>query len=67
MHCGDPSGGKNTILVGEDALGNKYYEDNTRPYGRHRWVVYKDIGQYNAAHVHPYWHAWYGNVSRRCV
>jgi NADH:ubiquinone oxidoreductase subunit len=52
------AGGTKTKLVGEDQSGNKYYEDPTRPYGRHRWVVYKDIRNYNASSVHVHWHAW---------
>ena len=46
MHSGSPS----TKHVGTDALGNKYYEDTSgvRPYGRHRWVVYKDRELYEA-------------------
>lgn len=32
------SAGKETRLVGKDTMGNTYYEDLTRPYGRHRWV-----------------------------
>jgi NADH:ubiquinone oxidoreductase subunit len=53
-----PAGGKSTKLMGEDALGNKYYEDNTRPYGRHRWVVYKDMDEYHGSQVTSQWHAW---------
>eukprot|EP01025_Chloroclados_australasicus_P042269 TRINITY_DN4498_c0_g1_i1.p1 TRINITY_DN4498_c0_g1~~TRINITY_DN4498_c0_g1_i1.p1 ORF type:complete len:197 (-),score=15.07 TRINITY_DN4498_c0_g1_i1:208-798(-) len=57
------SGGTSTKLIGEDALGNKYYEDVSRMYGRHRWVVYKDIKNYNASSVHPQWHAWLHCIS----
>ena len=46
--AGLAAGGTNTRLVGEDSFGNKYYEDTTRPYGRHRWVIYQDMANYNA-------------------
>eukprot|EP00243_Klebsormidium_subtile_P013453 TRINITY_DN8866_c0_g1_i1.p1 TRINITY_DN8866_c0_g1~~TRINITY_DN8866_c0_g1_i1.p1 ORF type:complete len:160 (-),score=36.52 TRINITY_DN8866_c0_g1_i1:451-930(-) len=46
-------------LVGEDKLGNKYYERLTdTQFGRHRWVEYKDNTSYNASTVPPEWHGW---------
>ena len=61
--AGLAAGGTNTRLVGEDSFGNKYYEDTTRPYGRHRWVIYQDMANYNASNVHPQWHAWLHCIS----
>jgi NADH:ubiquinone oxidoreductase subunit len=57
------AGGTQTRLVGTDPLGNKYYEDPTRMYGRHRWVVYSDTNDYAASQVHPQWHAWLHCIS----
>mmetsp|Transcript_16723 Transcript_16723/g.25129 ORF Transcript_16723/g.25129 Transcript_16723/m.25129 type:complete len:199 (-) Transcript_16723:242-838(-) len=45
-------------LVGEDELGNKYYEDLNEYYGQHRWVEYKDIWNYDGSMVPPAWHGW---------
>ncbi|MEQ1687947.1 MAG: NADH:ubiquinone oxidoreductase subunit NDUFA12 [Sphingopyxis sp.] len=39
--------------VGEDALGNRYYESKD---GARRWVLYK--GANDAARVSPDWHGW---------
>ena len=45
-------------LVGEDAQGNKYYEDKkVMRYGKpRRWVVYK--GRAEASKVPAGWHGW---------
>ncbi len=47
-------------LVGEDELGNKYYEQKpgrTGPLGRpRRWVTYKNLSE--ASLVSPDWHGW---------
>lgn len=45
-------------LVGQDAQGNKYYEDKkTKRYGkRRRWVIYKGFAE--ASKVPPEWHGW---------
>ncbi|WP_052045901.1 NADH:ubiquinone oxidoreductase subunit NDUFA12 [Candidatus Paracaedibacter symbiosus] len=45
-------------FVGEDAYGNKYYQDKrVRDNGKHRrWVIYK--GEVEASKVPPKWHAW---------
>lgn len=40
-------------LVGEDALGNRYYRERK---GRRRWVIYKDLAE--ASKVPPEWHGW---------
>lgn len=45
-------------LVGEDHMGNKYYEDLNEYHGQHRWVEYKDIWNYDATMVPPSWHGW---------
>ena len=34
----------NARLVGIDTMGNKYYEDKTQIYQRHRWVEYAKDG-----------------------
>lgn len=50
---------RGATLVGVDKFGNKYYEklDNTQ-YGRHRFVEYADIQNYDASSVPPEWHGW---------
>eukprot|EP01137_Pigoraptor_chileana_P016506 Opistho-2@73384 len=50
-------------LVGEDSLGNKYFEDNTRPLGRNRWVEYKSWNDYEASQITAEWHRWMHNIS----
>jgi NADH:ubiquinone oxidoreductase subunit len=50
---------KNGRFVGEDALGNRYYEQTTGvgPHGKpRRWVIYKD--QSEASLIPPEWHHW---------
>jgi NADH:ubiquinone oxidoreductase subunit len=45
--------------IGEDAYGNKYYEDPRRigPAGKpRRWVIY--TGEADASKVPPEWHGW---------
>ncbi|KAH7442065.1 hypothetical protein KP509_03G068800 [Ceratopteris richardii] len=51
--------GRGATLVGVDKFGNKYYEklENVQ-YGRHRWVEYADIKNYDASSVPPEWHGW---------
>lgn len=49
-------------LVGEDDLGNRYYEQRkgagpVGPLGRpRRWVLYRDLAE--ASKVPPEWHGW---------
>jgi len=45
-------------FVGQDAQGNKYYEDKkTTRYGKpRRWVIYKGFAE--ASKVPAPWHAW---------
>lgn len=46
-------------LVGQDAIGNRYYEDRkpARPgYRSRRWVMYARAVE--ASEVPPEWHAW---------
>jgi NADH:ubiquinone oxidoreductase subunit len=45
-------------LVGQDAQGNKYYEDKkTKRYGKpRRWVIYKKYAE--ASKVPSQWHGW---------
>lgn len=47
------------LPVGEDASGNKYYEDKngSGPAGKpRRWVIYN--GEAEASKVPPEWHGW---------
>ena len=49
-------------LVGEDGLGNRYYQQRPGrgregPLGKpRRWVIYKDLAE--ASKVPPEWHGW---------
>lgn len=52
---------KGAVFVGEDELGNKYYEDKTTkhsydPGRKRRYVVYN--GYAEASKVTPDWHGW---------
>ena len=44
--------------MGEDSNGNKYYENTAYQSGRHRWVEYADLDNYNASSVPREWHGW---------
>lgn len=44
-------------LVGEDELGNRYYQSGD---GTRRWVMYN--GSNDAARVAPDWHGWLHNT-----
>ena len=44
---------RNGELVGEDAVGNRFYETSD---GKRRWVIY--AGEAEASHVSPDWHGW---------
>eukprot|EP00903_Cladosiphon_okamuranus_P012006 g11273.t1 len=48
---------------GEDAHGNKYYENKEYPYGQHRWVEYADIHNYDSSSVTAAWHPWLHHMS----
>eukprot|EP01099_Mayorella_cantabrigiensis_P001995 TRINITY_DN1872_c0_g1_i1.p1 TRINITY_DN1872_c0_g1~~TRINITY_DN1872_c0_g1_i1.p1 ORF type:complete len:154 (+),score=40.97 TRINITY_DN1872_c0_g1_i1:43-462(+) len=52
-------------LVGTDANGNKYYEDNNDAVitGRRRWVDYSAGFAYDASQVPPEWHSWLHHMS----
>eukprot|EP00088_Acartia_fossae_P023590 TRINITY_DN24586_c0_g3_i1.p1 TRINITY_DN24586_c0_g3~~TRINITY_DN24586_c0_g3_i1.p1 ORF type:complete len:143 (-),score=38.09 TRINITY_DN24586_c0_g3_i1:113-541(-) len=47
-------------LMGEDQLGNKYYQNDQYFYGRNRWVVYnpKHNVDYDASMVPAEWYGW---------
>lgn len=52
-------------LVGTDKNGNKYYENRSAPYGRHRWVEYPHVRGWwgvelkqDGSMVSPEWHGW---------
>ena len=51
-------------LVGEDELGNKYYENVNYQSGRHRWVEYENIENYDysASSIPREWHGWLHHV-----
>ena len=48
-------------MVGEDSNGNKYYENTGYQSGRHRWVEYADLDNYNTTSVPREWHGWLFN------
>lgn len=50
-------------LKGQDAHGNKYYENTDYPYGQHRWVEYADIHNYDSSSVTADWHPWLHHMS----
>jgi NADH:ubiquinone oxidoreductase subunit len=52
-------------LVGEDKYGNKYYEDPTYFFGRHRWVEYAEYRnlEYDASQVPAEWHRWLHSIT----
>ncbi|CAM9681549.1 unnamed protein product, partial [Hapterophycus canaliculatus] len=50
-------------LKGEDAHGNKYFENKDYPYGQHRWVEYADIHDYDSSSVTAAWHPWLHHMS----
>merc|ERR1712002_886849 len=47
-------------FIGEDALGNKYYEDPKLMFGRNRWVIYHpSVGtDYDGSMVPADWYGW---------
>lgn len=50
--------GKMDCFVGEDTLKNRFFEDKTLTYGRHRWVEYVDGSTPDSLKITPDWHAW---------
>lgn len=50
--------GRKGELVGEDALGNKYYQNQSYQQGRNRWVVPPNPNDYSAANIPREWHGW---------
>mmetsp|Transcript_5708 Transcript_5708/g.19963 ORF Transcript_5708/g.19963 Transcript_5708/m.19963 type:complete len:154 (-) Transcript_5708:1227-1688(-) len=58
-------------FVGQDALGNKYYEAyegiaSPVQTGRHRWVEYANRHNYNLTSVPPEWHGWLHHITDHC-
>lgn len=47
-------------LVGTDAYGNKYYENQMYFYGRDRWVIYSEkVGmEYDGSQIPAEWFGW---------
>ncbi|MCO5549072.1 hypothetical protein L7F22_002538 [Adiantum nelumboides] len=56
---------RGATLVGVDKFGNKYYEKLNTQYGRHRWVDYADLNNYDASSVPPEWHGWLHYITDR--
>mmetsp|Transcript_18038 Transcript_18038/g.31322 ORF Transcript_18038/g.31322 Transcript_18038/m.31322 type:complete len:171 (+) Transcript_18038:107-619(+) len=56
--------GSHKYLVGEDEFGNRYFENNSEWYGRHRWVEYFEERHvaFDSVKVPPQWHAWISYV-----
>uniref|UniRef100_A0A7S1TEA9 NADH dehydrogenase [ubiquinone] 1 alpha subcomplex subunit 12 n=1 Tax=Compsopogon caeruleus TaxID=31354 RepID=A0A7S1TEA9_9RHOD len=56
--------GSSKHLVGEDHLGNRYYENRGDSYGRDRWVDYKEARplRFDPLKVPPAWHAWLAHM-----
>lgn len=51
-------------LKGTDQFGNQYYEQiDGVQHGRHRWVVYGDLQNYNTTSVPPEWHGWLHHIT----
>jgi len=50
-------------FVGEDKLGNKYYQDWDESINRDRWVDYADPSNVNASQIPPEWHSWLHHVT----
>uniref|UniRef100_A0A7S1TNU8 NADH dehydrogenase [ubiquinone] 1 alpha subcomplex subunit 12 n=1 Tax=Erythrolobus australicus TaxID=1077150 RepID=A0A7S1TNU8_9RHOD len=57
--------GSKPNLVGEDALGNRYFENRAMSYGRHRWVEYAEQRHvsFDSVKIPPEWHAWVSYIS----
>eukprot|EP00171_Calliarthron_tuberculosum_P011405 IDg11405t1 len=48
MHC----------FVEADEFNNRYFENTSETYGRHRWVEYAESRGYDSLKIPPDWHAW---------
>eukprot|EP00908_Phaeocystis_cordata_P018993 Transcript_30491.p2 GENE.Transcript_30491~~Transcript_30491.p2 ORF type:complete len:218 (-),score=76.94 Transcript_30491:219-872(-) len=53
------------VLVGQDHLGNRYFENKDAPYGRTRWCemptpsgVWAIEDKYDGSMIPPEWHGW---------
>ncbi|KAG1681132.1 hypothetical protein FOA52_015574 [Chlamydomonas sp. UWO 241] len=49
--------------MGTDKFGNRYYENNSGPWHRKRWVLYHDEFDYNPTTVPAEWHGWLEGIS----
>merc|ERR1711892_363099 len=50
--------------VGKDDYGNTYYEDNSMPLGRNRYVRYKDPSWgFDGTEIPAEWHSWVHNMT----
>lgn len=52
------------VYMGQDRMGNKFYEDLNEIPGRHRWVEFYQNNDPNASQVEPAWHAWLHHVQK---
>ncbi|MBL4873039.1 MAG: NADH:ubiquinone oxidoreductase subunit NDUFA12 [Rhodobacteraceae bacterium] len=52
---------RNGVLVGEDALGNKYFTNKDKS---KRWVIYD--GPIEGSRVSPDWHGWLHHTFDEC-
>ena len=53
------------VFVGQDDHGNRYYEtknSSTATHCRNRFVIYKDLTNYDASDVSADWHGWLHKV-----
>jgi len=46
------------VLIGTDALGNKYFESLAEPWGRERWIEYANKWNPEPSRVPAEWHMW---------
>lgn len=44
--------------VAKDYFGNRFFENKSETYGRHRWVEYSEDRGYDSLRIPPDWHAW---------
>mmetsp|Transcript_2305 Transcript_2305/g.4045 ORF Transcript_2305/g.4045 Transcript_2305/m.4045 type:complete len:167 (+) Transcript_2305:90-590(+) len=56
--------GSKPYLVGEDELGNRYFENKHLTHGRHRWVEYFEQRHisFDPVKIPPEWHAWISHI-----
>merc|ERR1712179_397897 len=56
--------GENGTFMGQDKFGNQYFENRIdKIHGRHRWVVYGDLENYDASDIPAEWHSWLSHIT----